>query len=249
MRNAPNQSLDDAVDTFSGPFQELLNTFLRDVASPWRVRADEDWCHAEPAARTPAPARVQGWKLHVSSTVADAGRVLQAVLPVLVAARCAFKFARTPEVLSRMNDAHAARESSGKFLTVYPAADADVPDLARSLDSATEGLAGPAILSDACYRPMSLVHLRYGVFGGVPLLSADGEILAGIRDPDGQVVTDRREPRFTPPPWVTYPLPSPPALPSAGQVLLNGRFLVRHASVMPTRVACSWPRIRQLARK
>jgi serine/threonine protein kinase len=229
MRNVPERSLDDAADDSCEPFRELLDTLLRGVASQWRVTADENWCHAEPVAGPPATARVQGWKLHVSSTVADAERVLGAALPVLVAARCAFKFARTPQVLSRMNDAHAAREGSGKFLTVYPAADADLPELASSLDSATEGLDGPAILSDARYRPMSLVHLRYGAFSGVPLLSADGELLAGIRDPAGRVVPDRREPRFTPPPWARYPLPSPPAPPPSGQVLLDGRFLVRRA--------------------
>jgi hypothetical protein len=229
MRNAQERPFDDVADTSPEPFRELLNVFLLGVASQWRVRADENWCHAEPVAQLPATARVQGWKLHVSSTVGDAGRVLEAVLPVLVAARCAFKFARTTRVLSRMNDAHAAREGSGKFLTVYPAADGDLPGLASRLDSVTAGLDGPAILSDACYRPMSLVHLRYGAFSGIPLLSADGEVLAGIRDPAGQVVTDRREPRFTPPSWARYPLPSPPAPPPSGQVLLDGRFLVRRA--------------------
>jgi len=142
---------------------------------------------------------VQGWKLHVSSTVADAEQVLRAVVLVLAGARCAFKFAGMLELLARMNDAHAPRANSGKFLTVYPAADADVPELARLLDSATTGLAGPAILSDTRYLPESLVHLRFGAFTGVPVLSADGEISVGLLDPDGRVVADRREPRFTPP--------------------------------------------------
>jgi len=172
---------------------------------------------------------VQGWKLHVSSTVADAEQVLRAVVPVLAGARCAFKFARTLELLARMNDAHAPRTKSGKFLTVYPAADTDVPELARLLDSATAGLAGPAILSDTRYLPESLVHLRFGAFTGVPVLSADGEISVGILDPAGRVVADRREPRFTPPPWARCPLPAAPAPPPSGGVLLAGRFLVRRA--------------------
>ena len=216
-----------APDASPESLRELLDTLLGDAASLWRVSTDELWCRVNPVGQS-APARTQGWKLHVSATISDAGQVLRAVMPVLSAAGCPFKFAKTLELLARMNAAHAARESSGKFLTVYPVADSDVPDLARMLHSATAGLAGPAILSDARYLPMSLVYLRYGAFTGIPLISADGEISAGIRDPTGRVVTDRREARFAPPPWAPYPLPSPPA-PSSGQVLLDGRFLVHRA--------------------
>jgi len=209
--------------------EALLRTLLAEAGSQWQIRPSQQWCHVDPAAQPARPARVQGWKLHVSSTVADAEQVLRAVVPVLAGARCAFKFARTPELLARMNDAHAPRAKSGKFLTVYPAADADVPELARLLDSATTGLAGPAILSDTRYLPESLVHLRFGAFTGVPVLSADGEISVGLLDPAGRVVADRREPRFTPPPWAPCPLPAASAPPPSGGVLLAGRFLVRRA--------------------
>jgi hypothetical protein len=216
-------------DSSAGTLTELLSTLLADVESEWRIRTSESWCHVDPASQFARPARIQGWKLHVSSTVADAGQVLRAAASVLIAARCAFKFARTAELLAGLNDAHAPRGRSGKFLTVYPAADADVPELARKLDSATKGLAGPVVLSDLRYHPESLVHLRFGAFTGVPMLSADGEVSAGILDPGGRVVADRREPRFSPPAWAPLPLPHAPASPSPGQVLLADRFLVRRA--------------------
>jgi hypothetical protein len=219
----------DALDTSSGTLTELLRTLLADVESEWRIRTSESWCHVDPAGQFARPARVQGWKLHVSSTVADAEQVLRAAASVLIAARCAFKIARTAELLASLNDAHAPRGRSGKFLTVYPAADADVPELARKLDTATKGLAGPAILSDFRYHPESLVHLRFGAFTGVPMLSVDGEVSAGILEPGGHAVADRREPRFSPPAWAQFPLPHAPASPPPGQVLLADRFLVRRA--------------------
>src|SRR3984957_360645 len=224
----------DALDKSAGTLTGLLGTLLAGREREWRIRTGESWCYVDPAGQFTRPARVQGWKLHVSSTVADAEQVLRAAASVLVEARCAFKFARTAELLGSMNDAHAPRGSSVKFLTVYPAADADVPELARTLDAATKGFTGPAILSDLRYHSESLVHLRFGAFTGVPMLSADGEASVGILDPGGRVVADRREARFTPPAWAPCPLPHAPESPSPGQVLLAGRFLVgraiRHAN-------------------
>jgi len=43
------------------------------------------------------------------------------------------------------------------------------------LDRVTAGLAGQTILSDRPYRKGSLVHYRYGAFGGRIELSNDGE--------------------------------------------------------------------------
>ncbi|MDX3333358.1 hypothetical protein PV620_17525, partial [Streptomyces sp. ME02-6978a] len=47
--------------------------------------------------------------------------------------------------------------------------------LARRLHAATLGLRGPRILSDRPYAPGSLVHYRYGVFGGVRTTTNDGD--------------------------------------------------------------------------
>src|ERR1700761_8978893 len=110
----------DALDKSAGTLTELLRTLLADVESEWRIRTSESWCHADPAGQFARPVRVQGWKLHVSSTVADAEQVLRAAASVLIAARCAFKIARSAELLASLNDAHAPRGRSGKFMTVYP---------------------------------------------------------------------------------------------------------------------------------
>ncbi len=176
----------------------------RAEAGAWEVVVDDTWCHVTPAGQVMRP---QGWKLHVSATLGSVRAVLAAVLPVLFDERCALRFAATGAVVSQLNSARAPRASSGKILTAYPAADEDLPRLAERLHRATHGLHGPRILSDRPYAPGSLVHYRYGAFVDRRVLSNDGSYRRVIVDPDGRLVDDRCEDRFTPPEWARSPFP------------------------------------------
>jgi len=84
----------------------------------WRIEARPPWVHVRPAG--PKDQVIQGWKLHVSATVASAPKVLAACAPVLAEAGCEFKFARSAETLCQLNDIRAPRGMAGKFLTAYP---------------------------------------------------------------------------------------------------------------------------------
>ena len=215
----------------SRAFGPLVADLLGEDDPDWTLREDAQWLRCIPAD---CPERDQGWKLHVSATLGSADDVLRRVVPALAAERCSFKVAATRQALSALNDARAPRGSSGKFVTVYPRDDAQLRRVAEVLHQATEGCAGPRILSDRPYRPGSLVHLRFGVFSGHPLIDVDGGFHNALRDPDGNLVEDRREPTFAPPPWVDPPLPpaewTPELRPaSAAAVLLADRFVVRQA--------------------
>ncbi len=168
----------------------------------WTLEKGEHWTFVTP---TVPHRRLQGWKLHVSATVVSAPEVLKQCLPLLVEAQVPFKFASTRESLRFLNDFRVPRGQSGKFITIYPSSDATCAALAPALDSATAGLPGPKILSDASYREGSLVHYRYGVFDGVRMLSNDGRYLSCIMDPDGVPREDVRPVRFKPPGWVRSP--------------------------------------------
>jgi pimeloyl-ACP methyl ester carboxylesterase len=199
----------------------------------WTVESDELWTHVRPAVST---GRVQGWKLHVSATIVSAPEVLRACLPLLVESGTPFKFASTTRILENLNALRTPRGNSGKFITVYPADDTEFRDLARRLHEATEGMAGPVILSDAPYRKGSLVHYRYGAFAGLRILSNDGMYRDCVLSPEGYPVEDRRAAVFSPPAWAVAPLEAPAgaAAASAAAVLLNGRFevsaAIRHAN-------------------
>ncbi|MGH8900548.1 MAG: class IV lanthionine synthetase LanL [Egibacteraceae bacterium] len=202
----------------------------REGAGAWQVRLDGLWCAVRPPEHQ---WREQGWKLHVSAVPSAATTVLERTLGVLVRHRCAFKFAGTWEFVMELNSRHCPRSSGGKFLTAYPDNDEHFRQLAEELDHATAGLRGPTILSDRPYRPGSLVHYRYGRFVGHAVLSNDSDYRQMLVGPDGSLVEDRRDARFSAPAWAPSPFGESEAADAgtgaACQVLLADRFVVRQA--------------------
>ncbi|OLF14749.1 class IV lanthionine synthetase LanL [Actinophytocola xanthii] len=192
----------------------------------WRLNLGDFWCYVEPAAgRT----RAQGWKLHVSATPLSAPAVLARSAEVLLAHGCPFKFAAGLAQVAELGHRQADRAGGGKFLTAYPdRGPYEFRELAEALHRATEGLPGPGVLSDRRYRPGSLVHYRFGAFGGVRMLGNDGVYESMLVHPDGSLVQDRRTAWFSPPSWAP-PDPFGHTRPAATRrsVLLNGRYLVR----------------------
>ncbi|GHF21594.1 class IV lanthionine synthetase LanL [Streptomyces morookaense] len=201
----------------------------RHGATEWHIVQGDFWCHVAPCGKRPG---VQGWKLHLSATPLSAPLVLARAADVLVGHRCAFKFAgslaRVTELLSR----GYGRGSGGKFITAYPDGDENrLRELAAELHRATLGLPGPGILSDRPYRAGSLVHYRFGVHDGVPVLGDDGSYEAMLMAPDGTLARDERHAWFSPPRWAPHdPFASPSVAhggTAAGAVRLDGRYTVR----------------------
>lgn len=201
----------------------------------WHLRPGVFWCSVTPPG---AATRVQGWKLHLSATPLSAGAVLTRAAEVLARHRCAYKFAATPARVAELCSRAADRAGGGKFLTVYPEDDGPrLRALAAELHDATQGLAGPGILSDRPYRPGSLVHYRYGAHRGVTVLADDATRAAMLRAPDGSLRRDRRTAWFAPPDWAPPDPFAEPTGPGGGAtprpVLLDGRYVVeeviRHA--------------------
>ncbi|WP_431045513.1 class IV lanthionine synthetase LanL [Streptomyces sp. P1-3] len=202
----------------------------REDRADWTFTTDDFWCHVQPADY---PWQSQGWKLHVSATPLAAPCVLERAATVLLRAGCAFKFARSLEQVTTLVSAYCPRGNSGKFLTAYPRDDEQFRLLAEELHRATQGLPGPAVLSDRPYRPGSLVHYRYGAFLGRTVLTNDGGYESVLVGPGGELVHDERTPWFSPPPWAVSPLTGDPHASAAPRrpsaVLLADRFVVREA--------------------
>ncbi|MCE0763937.1 class IV lanthionine synthetase LanL [Pseudonocardia kujensis] len=193
----------------------------------WTLHRGTTWCTATPAGRLPRDA---GWKLHLSATPRTIRAVLRGIVPCLAARRVAFKFAPDLAAVRLLGSRECDRAQAGKVVTVYPRDDEEFVALADELDAATQGLAGPRILSDRAYRTGGLVHYRYGAFDKPAELTADGVYRGVVVTPEGLAEPDRREPRYTPPTWVTCPIPQVEegtAAPRA--VLLGDRFTVRAA--------------------
>ncbi|MEV4969870.1 class IV lanthionine synthetase LanL [Streptomyces scopuliridis] len=214
-----------------------IDTFLRvrDEVVPlhgWQHRPDQMWCYVTPPGTATQP---QGWKIHVTATPRSAEDVLTAVSRVLLERRVTFKFAKGLKQLRMLLSIRMARGSGGKFITVYPEGPEQFKELLEVLHEVTEGMEGPAILSDRRYRPGSLVHYRYGGFSASQqVLDVDGSYTHMLVGPDGRWTQDERNAWYSPPAWAPVPLPDPePVRPSSergkSQVLLNGRFVVHEA--------------------
>lgn len=187
------------------------------------------WAMARP---DPSELPTQGWKLHVSATVHSAASALAACFPVLEAERCAFKIARGTSQVWMLTGPWAERSELGKVITVYPPDDDAAVRIAAALDVATRGLDGPRVLSDRPFAADSLVHYRFGAYGGRTEVTLDGKVAAVLCDPAGRSCTDRREPQFTAPDWVTDPFRDDVRRGGVGQpgpVLLHNRYQVQAA--------------------
>ncbi len=180
-----------------------LDAVLGMCSSDAALDIGELWITVRPhgGARVPE----QGWKLHVSAYPSTARDVLSRAVPVLMAHRTTFKLAASAADLARLNIGVGGPSQIGKFLTVYPSSDEQAVALAEALDSATRGLAGPAVPSDARLPAGSIVHYRFGGFGRTLVQLRDGLVHCALVTPDGDLVPDERDRHFAPPDWAVNP--------------------------------------------
>ncbi|MEA2222446.1 MAG: putative SapB synthase [Solirubrobacteraceae bacterium] len=147
---------------------------------------------------------LQGWKIHVSACVDNVEDILAATWTYCIANDVPFKFIRSRDLFFLRNVKYAKRESSGKFVTIYPADDAELRIVLTELGDALAGQPGPYILSDLRWGAGPL-YVRYGGFAERHCIGAGGELVPALEDATGRLVPDRRGTTFQVPPWVTLP--------------------------------------------
>ncbi len=216
-------------------YEEIVRSLL---PTDWQLVRDSIWLHMVPPRNRVPP---YGWKIHVSSVLADAPRTLTAVVPLVATAGVAAKFAADPTFLRMVNSREWDRGGSGKFITIYLVDSAQCGTLLAQLARRLTGACGPYVLSDRRFRDAKTVFYRYGGMRPRFRLSYDGRRVPVLVAPDGSEWEDRRLPRFQMPPWVTADpfldpdrSESPTASEKAGSLTLNhGRYRIlrpRHFS-------------------
>lgn len=188
----------------------------RRLPDGWQRHEHDDWLVHSPAGRRLPE---QGWKIHVSATLDNAERLLDACWSYCVEHRLAFKYLRGRHILLMRNSKYAARGSSGKLLAIYPDDEAACERVLVDLDAVIGGEPGPYILSDLRWGSGPL-FVRYGGFAGRTCVSEHGELVAAIADPSGRLVPDRRGPVFTLPDWLELPAFLAPHLAARNAVTL-----------------------------
>ncbi len=165
----------------------------------------------------------QGWKIHVSSSVADSPRLFDCVVPFLIRNNCCFKIPSSMEDVLRVNSGRAGAALIGKVVTVYPDDSGCAGQLASGLSQVWHCPRAPRILTDLQVQPGSPVFLRFGSFTSSDnVKDAFGRIYSALRRPDGILVPDERRLDGRQPAWAIPPLPNaapPEALGSARREL------------------------------
>ncbi|MFJ6075541.1 class III lanthionine synthetase LanKC [Streptomyces sp. NPDC093065] len=190
----------------------------RPVPEGWQRHERGDWLALRPVD---ADLPDQGWKIHVSACLDNAESVLDRVWRHCVAGGTAFKFVPGRYLLHQRNAKYADRAGSGKFVTVYPADEAEFERLVGELSELLAGESGPHILSDLRIGE-GPVHVRYGGFTRRDCYDADGELRPAVTGPDGALVPDLRGPVFRVPEWVEPPVFLRPHLDARSAVTVTG---------------------------
>lgn len=175
-----------------------------DLPSGWARLTDGQWTHCRPPGADDAGLPSQGWKIHVSVTLENAAEILKIVSAYCAGRGLVFKHLANRVVLLARNAKYAPRESSGKFITIYPVDVEELGSVLHGLDHELGGMPGPYILSDLKWRDGPL-YVRYGAFVRRYTYSTEGAMIPAVERPDGQLVADHREPRFIVPEWVAVP--------------------------------------------
>lgn len=185
-----------------------------------------DFYEHGPWATVGKSARVQGWKLHLSSIPPEAGRLLTTVIPILLQAGASFKVAVNQKLLRMLNDGELGATQVGKFITIYPEGDEQTNLLAKELVKATQAFNGPTIVTDMYLG--GVVYTRYGGFNPVIVRDRLGQAALCIYDRDQQLVVDAYQVPFSVPAGVTLPF-------NGGH--LNPRNLDRTPLIVPAPAA------------
>ncbi|HEY7591658.1 MAG TPA: class III lanthionine synthetase LanKC [Actinophytocola sp.] len=184
------------------------------------VRLDEGaWTHwGPPDLALPD----QGWKVHVSSSLANARSVLAIVSLACAELGVPFKHLAGERIFLLAHDKHAARPQSGKFCTLYPPTEECALLVMRRLSADLAGIGGPFVLTDRRFGESTCVSYRYGAFRGRTRVDAEGTHVPILTGPDGRDIDDERKPAFHLPPGISDPFrEAAPAAP-AGPVKMHG---------------------------
>jgi hypothetical protein len=171
------------------------------VPEGWQCTPSGDWLMYTPQDPV-IPA--QGWKIHASASMDSAVDTLAVIWDYCIARGIPFKFIRSKELFFLRNVKYSPRGASGKFVTIYPADDAQLESVLAELGAALDGQSGPYILSDLRVADGPL-YVRYGAFVERYCIGAGGELELALEDASGELIPDRRGTTFSTPPWVTLP--------------------------------------------
>ncbi|MGW4111181.1 class III lanthionine synthetase LanKC [Actinosynnema sp. NPDC004786] len=196
----------------------------------WARRDSGAWTHWGPADLLLPD---QGWKVHVSASLANAQFVLAVVSAACTRLRVPFKHLAGRAIFLQAHAKHADRVQSGKFCTLYPPDEAGASAVLERLAADLAGVGGPLVLTDRRFGDSGCVSYRYGAFRARARVEADGTRVPTLTGPDGREVDDERRPSFHLPAGIEDPFRAVAPEPARGPVTVNGytfEAVLRHSN-------------------
>ena len=173
------------------PWSEELVAEPVVTARGWRSHHFDIWTSHVHAR---APVAQQGWKIHVSTTPADAKSVLHVVAAACKERRVPFKHVRSTALVVAVNARSTHRSTSGKAIAIYPSDDATFLELVDHLATSLQGKHGPYVLTDRRWDEGAPVYFRYGAFLPMVTYTDDGRRVAARARGEALIEDDRRVP-------------------------------------------------------
>lgn len=219
----------ESFSAYSPRTEDFYDVVSSRLPEGWSIQRKDFWFHCSPSL---PEVPLQGWKIHISSTLGKSREVLEKVISVLFRySDVAFKFSLDRTLLSLLNSKNWPRGGSGKFITIYPPDSGRFVDLIEEIDQATAGMPGPYILSDHRYKNSRVVFYRYGGIRPYTTLNSRGEKVSVLKGPDGAVIPDQRLAYPMTPAWETpvFPVEVGEAEKTEALTLLHGRYTIEKA--------------------
>ncbi|WP_395304224.1 protein kinase [Enterobacter sp. ECC-019] len=136
---------------------------------------------------------LQGWKIHISATPANALEILKNVGELVLKYHWQGKAIMSIELLRKMNTGLFFGYSQiGKFITIYCIDHVDFVEKISILKESTRTYTGPSVPSDMKVKDSSCLYYRYGNFQ-----NSENTIV----DPQGNIILDGRLRRTAVPLW------------------------------------------------
>jgi serine/threonine protein kinase len=216
-------------------YERQLKSIAASCGMGWRISSHQagnvQWKYFLPANQS---LPIQGYKIHVSAAAVDAIRLLHDVVPLLIQERIAFKVPGNLESILHINSMATSVEQIGKVLTIYPCHYHRAFQLADVLDKKWRESNGPVVSSDWQLQPGGKVSLRYGTFGGGPVITdSTGRKNLALVSPDGLLHSDNRSVHADLPAWVPIP---PFSLYREPQAIIDDRIKLDTGVFFPLRL-------------
>lgn len=166
----------------------------------WTSSTEGPWLHVV----GPEPVPSQGWKIHVSAVPETVDRVLSILYRTCLETRTTFKHLHSMDILLDSLAKYGDRIQCGKFAAIYTRSETHLHHLLEQLEGSLATFDGPYVLTDVRWD-RGPVFVRFGAFEKMEMTTSAGISVPALRDPDGQLRPDLREPHFVLPDFVEAP--------------------------------------------